>query len=437
MAEALDAAFEQLTLLYQADPAAHLEKFALLFVETLQSDPTKALWSELSEKFPACVRVWAMDSKKCAFKKSLDIDSDVFDRWHAELELQIEDTSPESEERQTKVAECLRVCSNLMFKLILAEKPTCIVALGQVMDSAYSPTLQLRMIEISTRALLKLVPNLFTKSKFHLFKECVRESELHQKKIMSPSEESRAAHFKHINALAFQLHDEVVKKDNLSDTLLDKYSLAVQQHAMGSLQAVLMARLQNPQRLDELRKKMSEINEGFDPYYNRKILLLRNLRLKLKLSRKTGRVIANTVKLVIQTLPVKIILTVIKEAEDILPVLIKKEDDLLPAKIQKGKAVAQAKDTLPVKIQKRRAVAQAKVKKGTPKAKINVTPLLPLDIMLLDALRNMPPSAVLLPLQRYGLKIVAATPSRYKYMVQSAIDVIRHENAAWGSRRKI
>ena len=409
MAQDLDAEFEPLHVLYQADPALHIDKFALLFIETLQSDPSKTSWSELSEKFPACVRVWAMDHKKYKFKKLLDIDSKVFDRWHAELALQIQDTKlseiksePLLRKQQKKVASCLDKCSNLMLQLIDAEHPETIVALSQVMNSAYSPTLQLRILETRRRALLKLVPALKTKNDVHIFKECIREGELHQKMMKTPSEESRAAHSEHIKTLAFKLHDEVVSNKGISDTILDKYSLAVQQHAMGSLQAVLMARLQSPQRLDELRKKMSEINEEFDPYYNRKILLLRNLRLKLKLSRKTGRSIADMIKRVIQTLPVKIILTVIKEAEYSLPEM-----------IDEGGAIPPLADSPPLDMML--------IDGGAIPPLADSPTIPPLDMMLIDALRKMPRMAVMRPLKRYGVKMVAATPDRLKAMVRSVI----------------
>jgi hypothetical protein len=42
-------------------------------------------------------------------------------------------------------------------------------------------------------------------------------------------------------------------------------------------------------------------------------------------------------------------------------------------------------------------------------------------MMLIDALRKMPRMAVMRPLKRYGVKMVAATPDRLKAMVRSVI----------------
>ena len=376
----LDAEFDALLPLYKANPKDLVKKFAVLYITTLQAEKVTELWSELGEKFPMTVRLWAMLNLRKSVMSRLKLESDTVARWGAELNLRrhaarlakIKTEGDAKEVQKTIVAVCQQECTKLMFKMIKSNSPKSISELRQVMDSAYGFSLQLRILEGERAAFMKTVPGMFSRETFHLFKEGVSAAKLHDKMVVNPSEETRAAYYAHIDhpdGLSHKLRGEIVSRGSLADSILCKYPLIVQKYVLGDLQCRLVRELKGRIPMQEIRATLAGIKDELNPdtEADTKVALLKNLRsILVRMRRSKSTWLESLISNEVQILPAKILLSAIRAVDP----------------------------------------------EAKPDLKATITRLL----------HKMPPHFVLLPLKRYGVDITSVAPAGFEKMVERAID---------------
>jgi hypothetical protein len=261
--------------------------------------------------------------------------------------------------------------------MIQSDSPKSIGELRQVMDSAYGFSMQLRILEGERAAFMKTVPGMFSRETFHLFKEGVSAAKLHDKMVVNPSEETRAAYYAHIDppdrtdGLSHKLRGEIISRGSLADSILCKYPLIVQKYVLGDLQCRLVRELEGRIPLQEIRATVAGINDELNPdtEADAKVALLRNLRSTLvRMRRSTSPCpwLKSLISNEIQILPAKILLSAIRAVDP----------------------------------------------EAKPDLKATITRLL----------HKMPPHFVLLPLKRYGVDITSVAPAGFEKMVERAID---------------
>ena len=379
----LDAEFATLLPLYKENREERVKEFAVLFISTLQAEKQTQLWTELSTKFPMTVRLWAMQNLRKSMKSRLNMDAESVARWAAVLDLQMHDsrlakikTEGEAKEAQNElVTQCLDKCAMLLFKTITATPPASISELRQVLDSAYEFPLQIRILERNRATFMKSVPGMFNRETFHLFKEGVCAGKLHDKMVVNPSEETRAAYYAHIDppdrvdGLSHKLRGEIVSRGSLADSILCKYPLIVQKYVLGDLQCRLVRELEGRIPMQEIRATVARIKDELNPdtEADTKVALLKNLRSTLvRMRRSKSTWLESHISNEVQILPAKILVSAIRAVDP----------------------------------------------EAKPDLKAIVTRLL----------HKMPPHFVLLPLKRYGVDITSVAPAGFEKMVERAID---------------
>jgi hypothetical protein len=331
----LEEEFTTLHPLYKASPMEHVEQFGELYITTLQAEKKQQLWSELSRKFPLTVRLYSMQHMRASFMRRLKLGADTVNRWTAEQELRKHESrlnravSDEDKEKQaTLVAQCLAECGKLMIKLIKSSAPGTMGELRELLDSAYDYELQLRVMEGGRAEFMKAVPAVLpTKERFHFFKETVRAGKLYNTTLVDQS--SRPAYYAHIEPLAMQLHADIVSAPGNLDAVLSKYPIFVQHYALGDRQCVLVRKLEGRIPIREIRAAVAAIKDELNPdtEADTMIALLVNLRRNLKRSKPPQSSFRQWVRELlskeVQTLPVKILLVAIRNAD---PAVVKPQE---------------------------------------------------------------------------------------------------------------
>ena len=257
----MDEEFNVLLPLYEETNAQEVvKKFATLFIDTLKAEPNRQLWTELGEKFPVAVRLWAMKEMKISFMRRLNVPVAATNRWSAKLDLQrqedarkllLECTTTEEESllaQERIVNECLTKCTTLMFSMLRETKPpiTSISDLRQVLDTTHSPALQLRVLERERQGFTKLFPLMFNRREtFTYFKEGVKLGKLYDDDVVLTTPETKSALEAQLQTMASQLQQRLLAFDslNLPDQILDQYPSMVKYRVLGQEQCALMAQM--------------------------------------------------------------------------------------------------------------------------------------------------------------------------------------------------
>lgn len=336
----LNEEFDRLMPLYQGSAQEHVEGFATLFIDTLKAETQKHQWSELSEKFPVAVQLWAMNEMKKEFMKRLKLSAAVTNRWSANIELLRHDAKllemtvegPIKEAQKEIVSRCLTKCSALMFSMLKDKgtKPTSVSDLRQLLDTSHSPSLQLRVFERERSTFMKIFQPLFTtKESFHLFKEGVKLGKLYDDNVRNTTPESKSVYEAHLSTLAAHLRQRLLEFDSLklSDKILEQYPSMVKYRVLGQEQCVLMKgmkeRKESNQRsklpcIKEIRSIVAGLKEELelDSEALTKSKLLRYLRRLTAVKFKRGRVQSSSsvISKEVGELPTKIVLTAIENA---------------------------------------------------------------------------------------------------------------------------
>ena len=272
----LDEEFNVLLPLYQGnddDEVIIMERFATLFIDTLKAEPRRHLWTELVEKFPVEVRLWAMKEMRLSFMRRLGISASATNRWSAKLDLQRHDArlleiiintkeeetegGPAAKEAQERIVnECLTKCTALMFAMLknsngnsnkeTASPPTSVSDLRHVLDTTHSPALQLRVLERERQGFMKLFPSMFnSRETFTYFKEGVKLGKLYDEDVSNTTLETKSALESQLQTMASQLQQRLLAFDslNLPDQILDQYPSMVKYRVLGQEQCALMTQM--------------------------------------------------------------------------------------------------------------------------------------------------------------------------------------------------
>ena len=343
----LDDEFNNLMPLYQGSEQEHMEGFANLFIDTLKAEPQMNQWSELSEKFPIPVRLWAMTKMYKAFKNRLKLQAPVVNRWRADLDLQHNDAKllaitaegPEKEAQREIISRCLAKCSDLMFTMLTDKDttPKSISDLRQILDTSHAPSLQLRVLERERKRFMDIFQRMFTKDTFHIFKEGVKLGKLYDDNVREATSDSKSALEQHLKTMATHLQQRLLGFDSpkLSQSILEQYHPLVQYRVLGQEQCVLMAMMKesvakhqrsNEPCLREIRSIVAGLKEELDldseaMVKSRLFSGLRLLTVNLR-RRSMGAqgVETSVIFKELNALPTKIVLTAIENADEDLDV---------------------------------------------------------------------------------------------------------------------
>jgi hypothetical protein len=339
----LEEEFEHLLPLYKLRAKEHVDRFAELYISTLQEEKNQVLWSDLSEKFPLSVRIYTMQAKRKSFRGRLRLAPDVADRWVAVLELQRQDSRlkkmSDSDEQCLAVANCLERCRTLMLKMVIHSKPLSVAELRELLDGTYDYDLQLRMLEEGRRKFLNILPFVMTKEQFVLFKEGIRVGKLYNLMVLDPAS-GRQAYEEAADKMVQKLHDEAVA-GGVVVVAASRFPTVVQHRALGLRQCVLMRRLVEKHggpctdELVAIRGLVAALKDELNPEteIETKVELLKNLRSSFRRTTKgSPKAQTKLIRKELRTLPVKMLLNAIRwgDTSDIRTTVFRVLDSMPP-----------------------------------------------------------------------------------------------------------